>query len=398
MKILLLHNTYRDAGGEDVAVERERTLLATHGHDVRLLTVSNRTVRTSGDRLRTALRVPYSLGARNRVAAEIASFRPDVVHVHNFFPLLTPSVYDACRAAGRPVVQTLHNYRLVCLGVVCFRDGRVGEDCFGTSVPWPGVLHRCCLGSGGASAAAATMIAAHRVLGTWRHKVDVYIAPTEFARRTHIRGGLPADRIVVKPHFVHPDPGWGHGAGGYALFAGRLSTGKGVDALLAAWDRLDPGRRPPLKIAGDGPLAAVVAEAARRNPAVEWLGAQTPSRVVALMQDAAALIFPSLFYETFGLVIAEAFAAGLPVIAASGGSGGSLVEHGRTGLLFRPGDDADLAAQVARLWSHPRERMAMRLAAREQFEHTYTAERKYQLLMDVYAGARTRASAMGGAA
>jgi glycosyltransferase involved in cell wall biosynthesis len=395
LRILLLHNAYQHAGGEDVGVARERALLASHGHDVRLHAVSNQTIRNTRDRVRTALEIPYSVGARRRVAAAIEEGRPDVVHVHNFFPLLTPSVYDACRAARRPVVQTLHNYRLVCVNGVCFRHGHACEDCLGKAVPWPGVLHGCYRGSRAGSAAVAAMLTAHRVLRTWVEKVDVYIAPSDFARRTCIRGGLPEEKIVIKPHFVDPDPGIGAGRGGYALFVGRLSAGKGLATLLEAWELL--ADTIPLKIVGDGPLAPEIAAAARRSSAVEWLGQQPPARVLALMQDAHVLLFPSLFYETFGLVIVEAYAVGLPVIAADGGSAASLVASGRTGLLFRRGDAADLAAQVAWLWGHPEEHAAMRLAARHEFQQQYTGEHNYRMLMDIYALAESRAARGEGA-
>ncbi len=389
LRILLLHNAYQQAGGEDVSVAREHDLLAGRGHEVRLHTVSNQTVRTAWDRMRTAAQVPYSLSARRRIATEIQAVRPDIVHVHNFFPLLTPSVYDACRAARRPVVQTLHNYRLLCLNGMFSRNGGVCEDCLRTPVPWPGVVHACYRGSRGGSAAVAAMLTLHRALRTWAEKIDVYIAPTDFARSAFIRGGLPSEKIVVKPHFVDPDPGPGEGAGRYALFVGRLSPEKGLATLLAAWECL--AERIPLKIVGDGPLASQVAMATRRNASVEWLGQQPPDRVRACMKDARVLLFPSLVYETFGMVIAEAYAAGLPVIASDGGSATSLVAHGRTGLLFRRGDPADLAAKVTWLWAHPEERAALSRAARREFQQHYSAEQNHQALMDIYALATWRA-------
>jgi glycosyltransferase involved in cell wall biosynthesis len=389
VRILLLHNAYQHAGGEDVSVAREHDLLAGRGHDVRLHVVSNQAVRNTWDRMRTAAQVPYSVSARRRVASEIQAAQPDIVHVHNFFPLLTPSVYDACRAARRPVVQTLHNYRLLCVNGTFSRGGDVCEDCLRTPVPWPGVLHACYRGSRGGSAAVAAMLTLHRALGTWAEKVDAYVVPTEFARRMFIRGGLPPEKIAVKPHFVDPDPGPGDGAGGYALFVGRLSPEKGVAALLAAWERL--GERVPLKIVGDGPLAPDVATATRRGAPVEWLGHQPPDRVRALMKDARVLLFPSLVYETFGMVIAEAYAAGLPVIASEVGSAASLVAHGRSGLLFRRGDPADLAAKVTWLWTHPEERAALSRGARREFQQHYSAEHNYRALMDIYALATWRA-------
>ena len=389
MRVLLLHNYYRYFGGEDVVVMRERDLLATHGHDVRLHAVSNTAVRNVWDGLVTAVQAPYSIVARRRIAAEIKRFRPEIVHVHNSFPLLSPSVYDACRAAGAPVVQTLHNFRLLCLNAMFFRNGRVCEDCLGRSVPWPGVVHACYRGSPAASGAVAAMLTVHRILGTWAKKVDVYVAPTDFVRRKLIQGGLPGDKIVVKPHFVHPDPGPGDGRGGYALFVGRLTVEKGIETLLAAWKLLQG--RVLLKVVGEATSASQESPVSRGMQGLEWLGRQSPERVRTLMKGAVVLLFPSLWYEAFGLVIAEAYAAGVPVIAGSHGSMAELIEHGRTGLHFRLDDPGDLAEKVTWLWSHPEARAQMSRAARREFERKYSAEQNYRALMDIYGLAAKRA-------
>jgi glycosyltransferase involved in cell wall biosynthesis len=366
-------------------------LLEAHGHDVRFYGVSNTEVRRLWDRVTAAVQVPYAPGARARLAREIDRVRPDVVHVHNFFPLLSPSVYDACRAAGVSVVQTLHNYRLLCLNAVLFRDGHSCEDCVGKSVPWPGVIHGCYLGSRLASGTVAAMLVLHRILKTWAGKVDVFITPSEYARRQLVVGGLPAGKLTVKPNFVHPDPGTGAHAGGYVLYVGRLSREKGVETLLAAWEIL--GARVPLKIVGEGPLDAAVARAASPASGISWEGPQPPERTLRLMQDARALIFPSLLVEVLPTVVVEAFATGLPVIAATGGSAASMVADRQTGLHAAAGDPVDLAAKVAWLWDHPAEAGAMGRTARSEFERTYTAERNYELLVEIYALAIRRAGA-----
>jgi glycosyltransferase involved in cell wall biosynthesis len=287
------------------------------------------------------------------------------------------------------VIQTLHNYRLLCPSAIFFRDGHACENCLGKLIPWPGVLHRCYRDSRAATGAVAAMLVVHRLLRTWERTVDIFIALTEFARQKFIQGGLPADRVVVKPNFVYPDPGPGAHDGGYALFAGRLSPEKGVRTLLAAWERLGPGI--PLKIAGDGPLAREVARACERHPQIEWLGAQPLERVYALMGAAALVIAPSEWYETFGRVVVEAYAKGTPVIASDLGALAELVEDGRTGLRFRPGNPEDLAAKVAWAWRHPRELAAMGREARREYELKYTAERNYELLMEIYRLAIERA-------
>jgi len=229
------------------------------------------------------------------------------------------------------------------------------------------------------------MVAVHRILRTWTEKVDVYVALTDFARGKFIRAGLPAQKILVKPNFVHPDPGIGDSRGGYAFFAGRLVPEKGIATLLAAAQRL--GGRIPLKIAGEGPLTDQVRACVRRMPGLEWVGQQPLQRVLALMKDARALVVPSIHYDSFALVVAEAYAVGLPVVASHLGSLPSLVADGRTGLLFRPGDPDDLAAKLTWLWTHSREWEKMRREARHEFEIKYSGARNYEMMMAVYAQA-----------
>lgn len=355
--MLLLHNRYQLPGGEDQVFEAEGALLESHGHRVLRYSLDNDSVPGMG-RAELAKATVWNEAVYRELRTLIRRERPDVAHFHNTLPLMSPAAYYAAQAEGVPVIQTLHNYRLLCPGALFFRSGRVCEDCSGKAVPWPGVAHACYRGSRTASGAVVAMLAAHRALGTWTGVVDKYIVLTEFARRKFVEGKLPAEKIVVKPNFVQPDPLAGEGRGRYALFVGRLSQEKGVETLLAAWESL--GKKIQIKIVGDGPLGPVVAEAARRFDGVEWLGSQPRDRVLALMKDARALLFPSVWYEGFPMVIAEAYAVGLPVIASDLGSMSSLITHRRTGLHFRPGDPRDLVAQVEWAWTHPEELARMR--------------------------------------
>lgn len=379
-RVLMLHNRYLISGGEDVSTEAEARLLRSFGPEVDLYEVRNE------DELRfptwtIGLRAIWSASAFREVRSRVRAGRCTVVHVQNFFPLLSPSVYYAAKAERVPVVQTLRNYRLLCPNALFFRDGRVCEDCLGRP-PWPGVVHACYRGSRAATAAVASMVGIHRLLGTWARMVDVYVALTEFARKKFLEGGLPAEKTLVKPNFVHPDPGVGEGRGGYALFVGRLSPEKGVGTLLDAWERL--GVKVPLKIVGDGPLAQKVVEVAGKVPGVHWLGKKSPDEVYALMGEASFLVFSSEWYETFGRVAIEAYAKGTPVVASDIGAIAEVVEHGRTGLLVRPGDPDDLISKVEWLLAHPRELARMRREARAEYEQKYTAERNYKMLMDIY--------------
>jgi glycosyltransferase involved in cell wall biosynthesis len=379
MRILKLHTHYQQPGGEDGVFGAEVALLRDKGHTVVPLTFQNKQLEDVPLLWRAAV-TPWNREAYSRVREAIRLHRPDILHVHNTFPLASPAVIHAAKAEGVPVVMTLHNYRLLCVNAFFFRQGQVCEACLGR-LPWRGALYGCYRESRAASAVVAGMITLHRALGTW-NLVDRFLALTEFARQKFIEGGFPPEKISVKPNFVHPDPGPGEGRGGYALFVGRLSPEKGLGTLLMAWERL--GGKVPLKIVGDGPLAPEVQEAQKRISGVEWLGRKAPEEVYALMGEASFLVFPSEWYEGFPKVLAEAFAKGLPVLASALGSQGSIVDHGRTGLHFRPGDPEDLAAKVEWLLAHPNELARMRKEARAEYEAKYTAEQNYAQLMAIY--------------
>lgn len=386
--MLLVHEYYQQPGGEDQIFASEGTLLEDRGHQVIRYTEHNDRVKDLGSFTLARVTV-WNRAAYHDLREILRAERPQIVHFHNTFPLISPAAYYAAKAEGVPVVQTLHNYRLFCTNALFFRAGGVCEDCFGKTLPWPGVLHACYRGSRSASGVVATMLSAHRALRTWTRMVDTYIVLTEFAREKFISGGLPEGKIMVKPHFIHTDPGPDEGAGGFALFVGRLSPEKGSDTLLSAWERL--GGKLRIKIVGDGPLAPQVAEAARRLPQVEWLGRQPLQEVYRLMGRATFLVFPSKVYETFGRVAIEAFAKGTPVVASKTGAIAELVEHGRTGLHFRPGDAKDLATQVEWALRHPIQLQRMREQARAEFEAKYTAERNYQQLLHIYQAAAKHA-------
>jgi glycosyltransferase involved in cell wall biosynthesis len=387
MRILVVHNRYLIRGGEEESVAAEQKLLRRNGHEVDLYEEDNERVGRLGQ-LRTALRTVWSPESYRHLRGRLRRRRYDLVHVHNFFPLVSPSVYYAARAEGVPVVQSLRNYRLLCPNAELFRAGAVCEECLGRRVPWPGVVHACYRGSRRGTAAVATMIAVHNHLQTWSRMVDVYIAVTRFARDKLIEGGLPADRIVVKPNFVERVPSVGTGAGGYALFVGRLSPEKGLSTVLDTWQRLRPAI--PLKIVGDGPLAETVETTAERELGVECLGRRPLAEVYEIMRGARFMVLPSEWYEPFGRVVVEAFSCGTPVIASDTGGMAELVDDRRTGRLFRTGDAGDLARTVGWALAHPEELAWMRRQARAEFEANYTAERNYHQLMAIYRRALTQ--------
>jgi glycosyltransferase involved in cell wall biosynthesis len=381
MRILSVHNRYQIRGGEDESREAEEHLLRSMGHQVDVYEQNNDRV-TSLGKVQVAVRTIWSRETYQEVGQLLSQAQYDLIHVQNFFPLISPSVYYAAKAAGVPVVQTLRNYRLLCANAQFFREGRICEDCLGQPIPLPGVLHGCYRDSRTASAVVAAMIGVHRGLGTWTKMVDRYIAISQFARDKLVEGGVPAHKVVVKPNFVYADPGAGSGQGGYALFVGRLGPEKGLHTLLAAWERL---RVPmPLKIVGEGPLEAEVERLTQKLPYVEWLGRKPLTEVYQLMGEAMFLVFPSEWYETFGRVAVEAFATGTPVVAARIGAISELVDPDRTGCLFEAGNAADLAKQVDRLLAQPEVLERMRTQARLEFEAKYTAQANYRQLIEVY--------------
>lgn len=381
LRVLLVHNAYQQRGGEDAVFESERDLLREHGHEVACYTRHNDEVADT----------PVWTLARDtvwspRTTAEIvpllAQFRPDVVHVHNSFPLISPSLHAAVRQAGLPLVQTLHNFRLLCPQAMLLRDGRVCEDCVGR-VPWRAVQHRCYRESAAQSAALAGMLQWHRVRGTWQHDVTLYIALNQFCRDKFVQGGLPAERLRIKPNFV-ADPGLPQTADrdGW-LFVGRLSPEKGV-ATLAQAMTLPGAAGTTLRVAGAGPEQASL----QGLPGVQTLGPLAADCVQAEMRRARALVLPSICYENMPRTLVEAAACGLPTIASRLGALPELVADGETGLLFEAGNPVDLATKLNWAQAHPAEMARMGQAARRRFEQAWGAEANHQQLLAVYQEAR----------
>ncbi|MEO0769675.1 MAG: glycosyltransferase, partial [Cyanobacteria bacterium J06649_4] len=364
MRILSVHNSYQIRGGEDESRKTEENLLRSHGHTVDTYEVSNHIIKDIS-KGKLAARTLWSKETYQAVGNMLEADTYDIVHVQNFFPLISPSVFYAAKAAGVPVIQTLRNYRLMCPNALFFRDGHVCEDCVGKPIPYPGILHGCYRESKAASAVTAAMIVSHRLLNTWTNKIDGYIALTEFARSKFIESGFPAEKIHVKQNFVSPDPGVANGEGGYALYVGRLSTEKGLDTLLQAWELLDS--KIELRIVGDGPLSDQVQAATQKSDRIRWLGRLPVEEVYELMGNAQFLVFPSKWYETFGRVAVEAFAKGTPVIASEIGAIAEIVHTGKTGLLFEAGNPNDLAAKVHELTRDDAQLLKMRQQARSEF-------------------------------
>jgi len=383
MKILVAHNAYQQRGGEDEVVDAEVALLRRHGHEVRTLLRHNDELR-SIPRAMAAMQTFGSGRTRREVQVEIDNFRPAVVHVHNWFPLLSPSLHRTCAQAGVPVVQTLHNFRLACPQATFLRDGRICEDCLGRA-PWPAVRHACYRGSRAQTAVLAGTLMLHRALGTW-HDVSVFVALNEFCRRKFAQAGLPVQRFAVKPNFVAAPLPADERRSGF-LYVGRLAEEKGLNVLAAAW--AGTGGDALLRVVGEGPASSAL----DALPHVERLGRLPAAAVQQHMAQARALVLPSTCIESHPRTLVEAFAAGLPVIASRLGALAELVQEGETGLLFDPSDAAALADRLCWAEAHPHEMARMGRRAREVYEAEYTPERNHALLMDIYGRAAEQRAA-----
>lgn len=376
MKVLVVHNRYQQAGGEDAVVDAEVALLQSRGVDVRCYERHNDDIQHIS-RASAAVQAYWSGRTVRELSELFAQWRPDVIHVHNTLSLVSPSVYWVADRMGVPVVQTLHNFRLLCPQGMLLRDGQVCEQCVGKPVAWPSVVHACYRESAVQSAVLAGLVAAHRALGTYSKKVARFIALNDFCRAKFVEGGLPADKLVVKPNFVDlplSDQSADRAAG---LFVGRLSHEKGVETLVQA-KRLNPAL--PVKVIGSGPLGDDVLAAF----GTELLGFLPLAEIVEHMRRAAFLVLPSICYENFPRTVVEAFACGLPVIASRMGSMAVLVKEGETGLLFNPGDAQDLLSKVKWAQAHPAEMVRMGHNARRQYEQEFNAEVNFDLLMAIY--------------
>lgn len=384
-RVLVVHNEYQQRGGEDAVVDAEVALLKSKGHDVMRLRAHNDALR-SRNSLRVAAEAIWNGHFYHQTRETIRAFRPAIVHVHNTFPQLSPAVYYAARTQKVAVVQTIHNYRLVCANAFLLRGGSVCEACVGRTFGWPGVLHRCYRDSRAATAAVAAINGVHTVAGTWARRVQRYIALTEFARQKLIQGGLPTHRIAVKPNFIdetRSPVAMPQTERTFVLFVGRLSEEKGLRTLLAAWRTLS---HIPLMVAGTGPLESELRQliSTDRIRNVTMLGAVQPHEVMGLLQHARFVVMPSEWYEGFPVTLAESFACGAPAVVSRIGSLREIVRDGGTGLHFTPTDIEDLRKKVSWAWAHVDEVRKMGLNAREEYQERFSPHRNYQLLMRIY--------------
>lgn len=383
MRILMIHNTYQHRGGEDVSTEQDIDLLRSHGHQVQTYFRSNDEIKQYSPLQKAFLffRPTWSWQSYWQIIQLLKEFKPEIVHVQNFFPLISPSVFYACKRMKIPVVFNLRNYRLGCANSYFYRENFVCEECIHRS-PLCGIYYKCYHESSLQTASVTLMQIFHRFFKTWEKKVDIISPVSDFAADKMIYAGLKPENIVVRKNYLKADPGVGSDLRNGAVFVGRLSPEKGLNTLIQAWKKLPDV---PLQIIGDGPAYPNLKETTTIIHARISLTGQLPhSEMLEEVKKSQFLVMPSVWYETFGRTIVEAYATGTPVIASCLGAVAELVDDGQTGLLFTAGDAGDLAEKVRWAVKHPAEMARMGKQARKVFLEKYEADMAYERLIAVY--------------
>ncbi len=387
MRVLLAHCFYRSSApsGEDSVYNNEKLLLEANNIDVMPLEKQNDDINISSltGKLKAALNTAWSRQSYTEVANMIKRNRPDIAHFHNTFPQLSPSVYKACHDNKVPVVQTLHNYRIICPGAMLLRDGKPCELCLDDIIfPLHSLKYKCYRNSISATSALALMITRNRLTGTYNNTVNSYIALTHFAKEKFISGGLPENKILVKPNFLSDTITPSFKNKNYAIFVGRLSDEKGIKTLLKSWLGV---KNLQLKVLGDGNLREELEEFSKKNNInAQFLGFQSHKTVLHEVKNAMLQIIPSECYEGFPMSVLESFASGTPVIASRLGSLQEIIEDNKTGVLFEPANPAELLRKINALINNPTKRIMLASGAREVFEKKYSQKVNFKTLMNIY--------------
>ena len=403
MRILQIHNKYRPGwGGEDTVVELEANLLRRHGHQVDRLSVWTGELNgaSAAKLLAAGLGTTWSFRGYSAVKKEIRLHSPDILHVHNTFPLLSPSVFWAAASESVPVVQTLHNFRLTCANALLLREDEPCQKCVGR-FPWPAIRHRCYRQSFWQTGAVTAKNVVHRWLGTYQTKVHAHIVLTEFSKEILVRSGLPRGRVFVKPNFS-TDPGQpASSRRPRIVFAGEMSRPKGVHLLVEAWSSLAP-RGYELMMVGDGPDRGHLERRHGANPSILWCGAQSREKVIEAVRASRWLVLPSLAYESFPMSVLEALSAGTPVIVPDHGAFTAILSDRKEGLFFSARNEKSLGVTLRRAMDATDDDWAQwSSSARDKYLREYTGRVNYPQLMSIYQQAtacfeatRTRAKAL----
>lgn len=378
MKVLIVHNTYQTKGGEDSVVENEHRMLQSSA-DVEVCIVDNNTITGFFPKVAAALGVVFSFRQFFFWRRKLLSGEYDVVHVHNYFPIISPAIFWACKSAAVPVVHTLHNFRAICPTAILSVDGNVCEKSVLGSSFWA-LSKRVYRGSFVGTLFLVLMIEVHKCIGTWRKCIDGYIALTDFSRKKYIEAGWPEDRIFVKPNFVRPLESCSSGRNEqpFALFVGRLSEEKGIRFLVDSFK----GSGINLKVIGDGPEVEYVQ--ANAADGVEYLGLKSSGEVARYMSKATCLVMASTWYEGFPMVIVEAFRSRLPVVVPRLGNMAAVVDDNITGLHYEPKDKVDLLTKVKTITTSESLYQVLSDKAGSIYAEKYTEEANLDALLAIY--------------
>lgn len=387
MKVLSVHNFYQSfsPSGEDMAYRNETDMLRSKGRNIIAYERYNDELTINMNRIKEASSVIWSRRSYREIKSLIKKEKPNIAHFHNIWYLISPSAYYACKDSNVPVIQTLHNFRCFCVNGLLMREGKVCTKCVGY-IPWNGIMYGCFRSSKLLSMPIAISDMLHKVIGTWKDKIDTFIALSEFSKKIFIDCGLPREKIIIKPNFLRnpPKPKYVRDQS-YAVYSGRLSVEKGVEVLLDAFNilKISYNRQSSLKIVGAGPLRKQL-EFKVMTDNIEFTGYKDINEYIDLLKGANFVIIPSLCYENFPMTLCEAFACGKPVIASRLGAMAELINDGKTGLLFIPGDPEDLALKINWMIDNIDAQMEMGKNARAEFEAKYSADKNFNMLVDLY--------------
>lgn len=389
MKILVLHNRYKFEGGEEAVVSSEIDLLRKNKHDVIVFELNNEDIDKFNiiRKLSLPIHLIWSVSSYRKVKEIIKKEKPDIVHVHNTFFLLSPSIYYACKGANVPIVQTLHNYRFICPLATLYRAGNICCDCLDKDLMMS-VIHKCGSKSLAWRISMLLTLKVHYKMNTFKKLINTYIALSEFSKQQFIQAGFNGEKIKVKPNFINFDPGYSLNRGNFALYVGRFSPEKGVDVLLEAWKNIN---YLSLKIIGTGnEFDDCRLYAINNSLNVEFMGQVSNSEVIDQIKKCLVIVVPSKCNENFPRILVEAFACGVPVIASKRGALSEIIEDGKTGFLFNPEDPMDLAEKIRLIYKNRDLAGQMGANARKEFENKYTPEKNFQILIDIYKEAINR--------
>lgn len=378
MKILIAHNYYQLKGGEDSVVTNEIELLRSYGNSVITYYRNNDEIKTLTviQKAQLLFKTTYSQKTYQEVCQVIKEEKPDICHVHNFFPLITPSIYDACRDNNIPVVQTLHNFRLICANGLFMREGKICEDCLGKSA-YGAVKKKCYRNSSVQTYVVARMIESHKKKNTWTKKVDRYLCLSEFSKQKFLQAGLPEDRLIVKSNFVKATSHIKNKCNApYFIFVGRIDSTKGIELLV----KVAKNSPIPIKVIGEGKLTSLLENSLN----IDYLGRLPHKETVNYISKAEALIFPSLLYEGMPMTILEAFSNKTPVLASKLGAMQTMITHKQNGLLFEPNNEKELANLMNFVISNELVIDNIITNAYNDFLAKYSEESNYLQLINIY--------------